>query len=494
MRSMMTTKIYLTITVLLYVFGIIILTIIGKKKKQSIESFSIGTKQVSPVVVGLSLAVGMTSAATFVINPGLVYLYGLAGFLGYGVAAPLGIFLALIVMSKSFLRFGEQTKVLTVPQWIGERYSSKFFTIFFALISFLQITFAVLIAVGITIVLANSFQVSYEIVLLLILLFSVSYLFFGGGVNVLLFSNTLQAIFMIVTAILFLISGPLLLGLNPATLFAELNKLDTNLVSITNPNSLLFRDFFEVFIANFLVGIAIICQPHIISKALYLKSEKDLNKYLLTVVIVGTLFFFVLFTGLYARVALNGELLKPDQAISRYINSVFPPYLLAIVTLGILSAGFSTLDNIFVALSSIFSVNILQELLKKFKADLKEDNLRQILLISSKVFLIVLAVIIYFLSIDQIYHPNLSVAIFAQNGVYGLFVTTFWPILLGLFKTDLKKIFIFLASLIALLVHFGFYYFQVTHYHNNPGVTAAFALIFSGIFVLTTLIMQRLKK
>lgn len=487
-------NIYLIITVLVYVIGIIILTILGKKKKQSIESFSIGSKTVSPIVVGLSLAVGMTSAATFVINPGLIYLYGLSGFLGYGIAAPLGIYLALIVMSKSFLKFGEQTKVLTVPQWIGERYQNKFFTVFYALISLLQITFAVLIAVGITIVLANSFNVSYEIVLFLVLLFSVTYLFFGGGVNVLLFSNAFQSFFMIVTAILFLISGPVFLGLNPVKLFDELRNLNPNLVSLVNPESLLFRDLFEVFVANFLVGIAIICQPHIISKALYLKSEKDLNKYLVTVIIAGTLFFFVLYTGLYARVAFGNELLKPDQAISKYINFVFPPFLLAIVTLGILSAGFSTLDNILVSLSSIFSVNILKEILTKVKPQFDEEKLRNILLISSKLFLIVLAIIIYFFSINQIYNPNLSVAIFAQNGVYGLFVTTFWPILLGLFKSRISKYSVFAASLIAFLTHFGFYYLEITKYHNNPGVTAAFALIFSGMFVLLVLIISKVRK
>jgi Na+/proline symporter len=490
----MTTKIYLIITVLIYVFGIILLTLIGNKKKQSIESYSIGSKEVNPIFVGLSLAVGMTSAATFVINPGLVYLYGFSGFLGYGIAAPLGIFLALIVMSKSFLRFGEQTKVLTVPQWIGERYQSKFFTLFFTIVSFLQITFAVLIAVGITIVLAKSFNASYEIVLILVLLFSVGYLFLGGGVNVLLLSNTLQSIFMIITAVLFLISGPVLLGLNPIQLFSRLKEIDPMLVTVSNPKSLLFRDFFEVFIANFLVGIAIICQPHIISKALYLKSEKDLNKYLVTVVVIGTLFFMVLFTGLYTRVALVGDLLKPDQAIATYINAVFPPFLLAIVTLGILSAGFSTPDNILVVLSSIFSVNIVKEIILRAKPNYDENKLKQFLLISSKIFLFILAAIIYFLSIDQIKNPNLSVAIFAQNGVYGLFVTNFWPILLGLFKSNLKRIYIFIASLIALLVHFGFYYLEITKYHNNPGVTASFALIISGIFVLISLILSRGKK
>lgn len=487
-------NVYILITVLIYIVGIIILTIIGKKKKQSIESYSIGSKTVSPIVVGLSLAVGMTSAATFVINPGLVYLYGISGFIGYGIAAPLGIYLALIVMSRSFLRIGEQTKVLTVPQWIGERYQNKFFTVFYALISLLQITFAVLIAVGITIVLANSFNVSYELILFLVLLFSVAYLFFGGGVNVLLFSNAFQAGFMIITAILFLSSGPVFRDLNPVKLFDELKNIDPNLIGMVNPNSLLFRDFFEVFVANFVVGIAIICQPHIISKALYLKSEKDLNKYLITVIIVGTLFFFVLYTGLYARVALDGDILKPDQAISKYINTIFPPFLLAIVTLGILSAGFSTLDNILVALSSIFSVNILKEILLKIKPEINEDKLKNILLIASKLFLVVLAVAIYFLSLDQIYHPNLSVAIFAQNGVYGLFVTTFWPILLGLFKVRISKYAIFIASLIALFTHFGFYYLEVTKYHNNPGVTATFALIFSGVFILVSIIYSRVKK
>lgn len=490
----MNSKIYLIGIIIFYVIGIIFLTYLSKRKKQTIESFSIGTKTASPIMVGLSLAVGMTSAATFVINPGLIYLYGISGFLAYGISAPLGIFLALILMSKKFFQIGENTKVLTVPHWIGERYKNKFFTIFFALISFLQITFAVLIAVGITIVLSKSFEIKPEYVLIGVLIFSIGYLMVGGGVNVLLLSNTFQAIIMIFTAILFLISGPVFLGLTPLKLFEKLSQIDPNLTFITNPNSLLFRDIFEVFVANFLVGMAIICQPHIISKALYLKSEKDLNKYLWTVVIAGSLFFFVLFTGLYARAGLQGELLKPDQAIAVYINNFFSPVLLAIITLGILSAGFSTLDNIFIALSTIFSVNVVSEIIQKFNRNVSEEKFKKQLLVLTKIFLVVLGVVIYYFSVQQIYHPNLSVALFAQNGVYGLFVTTFWPILLGLFKKEPKPVLVFVSSLIALMTHFGFYYFEITPYHNNPGVTAAFALIFSGALVLIYLIFERIRK
>ena len=64
------------------------------------SDFAIGSRSVPPVFIGLSLAANMTSVATFVINPGLVHAYGWAGVMGYGIAAPLGIFLGLVVMTK----------------------------------------------------------------------------------------------------------------------------------------------------------------------------------------------------------------------------------------------------------------------------------------------------------------------------------------------------------------------------------------------------------
>ena len=36
------------------------------------------------------------------------------------------------------------------------------------------------------------------------------------------------------------------------------------------------------------IGVAIIMQPHIISKSLYLRSERDVNTYLATAMVAGT--------------------------------------------------------------------------------------------------------------------------------------------------------------------------------------------------------------
>lgn len=489
----MSSNVYPWLAVGFYALGIIILAVLGRRHKQTIENFAIGTRSSNPVFIGISLAANMTSAATFVINPGLVYLYGISGFLGYAIAAPLGIFLGLTLMSKRFRRIGGEQQALTVPQWIGERYGDRRLTLFFAVLSFLQITFIVLIVVGLTIVLGRTLSLDFPLVLAVLLVFTIGYIMMGGA-SIHILTNSFQGVIMALVAILLLVSAPVFAKVSLTDIFQKLRNIDPWLLKPTNPGSLLFRDYFEVFVANFLVGVAIICQPHILSKSLYLRSEKDTNKYLLTYVLMGTLFFFVLFTGLYARALLPGDLLPPDQSMAAYINYVFPKPVLALVTLGILAASFSTLEGLFIALSSIFSVDVFKNLTKHFStANPDSEETNRIILRATRLFLVILGIITYFLSLNQIYHPSLSVAIFAQNGVYGLFVATFWPIFLGLFFPRVPKYIPLGAAIIGLLVHFGVYYFKITHYHNNPGVAAAFALILSAIFVSIMLAREKLR-
>ncbi|NJN64095.1 MAG: hypothetical protein HC882_03930 [Acidobacteria bacterium] len=67
----------------------------------------------------------MTSTATLVINPGIVYAYGISAFLGYGVAAALGLTIGIVVLSKGFRRYGVKSGALTLPAWIADRYGSR---------------------------------------------------------------------------------------------------------------------------------------------------------------------------------------------------------------------------------------------------------------------------------------------------------------------------------------------------------------------------------
>jgi sodium/pantothenate symporter len=146
------------------------------------------------------------------------------------------------------------------------------------------------------------------------------------------------------------------------------------------------------------------------------------------------------------------------------------------VVLGLLAAGFSTMEGILVALSSIFANDFVRNVLPAARRQLRRGRGRRC---AGRAFpRRAGARDDLWLSWRQIADPSLSVAIFAQNGVYGLFAATFVPILFGIFRGRDKR-WVFAASVTALLVHFGMYYGEVTMYHNNPAVPAALALLSS---------------
>ena len=96
----MTPEIFKYLLCFAYVVIIYWLSWIGMRRTKDIRGFSIGNKDMSPVLIGITLAASVASTATFVINPGFVYVHGLSAFLHYGIAASAGIACALLVWQK----------------------------------------------------------------------------------------------------------------------------------------------------------------------------------------------------------------------------------------------------------------------------------------------------------------------------------------------------------------------------------------------------------
>jgi SSS family solute:Na+ symporter/sodium/pantothenate symporter len=391
----------------------------------------------------------------------------------------LGILISLITVTKIFRKIGDQHAALTLPHWIGKRFDSNGLQRFFAIISFLLITFIVMIAVGATQVLSKSLDLNPVMVMIVYLVLVFGYILAGGAVAHTM-TNSFQGIIMIVATFVMLGTALPYLSDGFDGLLGSLAAIDPVLAEPINTKSLLFRDYFEVFFSNFMVGIAVVMQPHIMSKALFLRSERDVNVYLITAGIVATLFFMLIGMGLIARIALSGmDLVRPDQAIATFLQTdVFNGWTRAIVVLGILCSSISTLEGLLLSISSITSNDIALYFLRKKEA-FQESEIKAKALRIGKIGLIATGVVSFFLSLHQFYNPNLSVAIFAQNGVYGLFSATFVPVLFGSFFNDVKARTIWAASVSALVVHFGMYYLEITMYHNNPGVTVTFALLTS---------------
>lgn len=486
------------ILILLYATVILVLVIRGAQRTKSLDDYALGSVAFHPIMVGLSLAASMTSAATFIINPGFIALYGMSGVLSMAVFLPLALYISLILLTRAFRRHGHAVKAITLAQWIGTRYGNNGFALYFAFLGLLLLTFIVLIAVGMTKVLSSALGADEIVVLGAMIIFIFGYMMFGGA-NSMVYTNAIQAGLMIVVALIMLGSGYDHFKEGISGFYAKLNAIDPLLTSWKNPSSPLFRDVFEIGVCAMIVGLAIVCQPHIITRSLLLREERQVKTFLTTTILVQILFFSVVFTGLYARLTFpdltaNGTPLKMDGIIPAYVVTEFPVWVGLIVIMGLLSAGLSTMENLIQSLSTTITRDILISLSGQrpfWSSYLTSVGLNRIVIGA-------LGCGAFFLSRDQILNPTLSVGIFAQNGVYAYFSAAFIPVLAGIFLRQVHILVPVLASIAALVTHGAVYYGELTPYTTgavrNPAVAAALAIITATITGLITYLITRNKK
>ena len=113
----------------------------------------------------------------------------------------------------------------------------------------------------------------------------------------------------------------------------------------------------------------------------------------------------------------------------------------------------STLEGLIQSVSTTITSDIIQPLFgRKIKSEKTYITI-------NKICIALLAIITFFVSLEQLMHPKLSVALLAQNGVYAYFSAAFIPVIFGIFlkNTNIKAP--LLASITAIVVHFSIYYF-----------------------------------
>ncbi len=451
------------------------------RRTRTLATYAVGDRSIPATVVGLSLAAQLTSVATFVVNPGLVYAFGFSALFGYGIAAGTGIMLGLTVLSKRFRRHGARVQALTVPQWIGTRYQSPVLRVLFAILSLGLVTFATLIIVALAVVFARILALSPATVVIGLMAVVVTGVMVGGATGH-AWTNAVQASIMLVVALVMIARGAPLAG----DAVARLAAIDPNLTGAVNPASPYFRTYFEVFACNFVVGLAIVCQPHVMSKALYVRDEREVGRYLATAIACGVVFMSVLVTGVWARLTL----VQPstiDRAIPAWIAMSFPAGVQVLIAIGLLCAGLSTLEGILLALSATFSADFYPMLTRRpsDKAALR----------FGRVGLALVAAVTMVLAIWQLDHPTGgTVAIFAQYGVYLLFSASFLPLACGMFVPRAGRSLVAAGIAATVAGYAGIALFRLTPLHNNPAFLATVGITLGWAVVLAGLIVSRFRR
>jgi len=463
-----------------YLVATAALAIRGMMKTKDLEGFALGKRDMGPAMVGVALAAAVASSATFVINPGFVYANGLSALLHFGVAASAGVSLGLIVMSKGFRRHGTATRALTLPHWIGARYKSPGLRTYFAILNLiLAITFVVLIIKGSALVMQFTLGMDYVPAVTLIVGFVFSYILIGGTYAH-VYTNTLQGLMMIIVAVALIGSGLHLLGDGFSAFGDELAAQDPSLLHAFREGSGLFESGWDVLVCPFIIGFALVCQPHILTKSLYLKTDRDVNTYLLVSVLVGTVFAAILVVGLWARVELP-ELASQDAVVSVYIQHAFSDGFAVFISVALLAAGMSTMDGILVGASAIAGNDLfLGALGDKLMGHLPQEERERRALAASRWVLVAIGVIAFIIAID----PPELVGLFGQMGIYGLVAASLAPLVLGIFIKDIHRLDATLAAVIGPLVHFAHYGIVVMDGGAiNPAVTSTEGIVASLVIL-----------
>jgi sodium/pantothenate symporter len=470
----MTPEIFKYMLTGLFVFLTFFLSYIGMKKTKDMKGYAIGNKDMNPYLIGITMAASIASTATFVINPGFVYVHGLSAYVHYGVAASAGVLAAFLLLTKGFRNIGDAAGSLTIPDWIYHRYGNRGLSLFFAGINLLSITFVVLILVGCSILMATTFGIDQKTALTITLLFVFGYVLMGGTYAH-AYTNTFQGIMMLGIAVFLFVHG---LKYFDGGFFNALEGVSANYAKVFNPESPLYYNFFSVFVAGFLITFALMLQPHILTKVLYIKEDKDVNKFIGTTVVVGLCFALILFIGFFAK--LKGlDIARQDAVVVHYITSEFGAsgwgqYFLTFVSISLLAAGMSTLDGILVSLSAMV-VNDIYAPLSKGKMDPKKG------LWLSRIVLVLVGLFSYALA----WNPPKLVGLFAQKGVYGLAAASLVPILFGvLYKKGLPLWVVTTAAMIGLFGHLIMNLFLGV---ANPAVSSSYAILMSLGFTVVSL-------
>ena len=457
----------------------------GFRKTTGFGSFALGNRAMHPLVVGITLAASVSSAATFIINPGFVYVDGFGAFFHMSIAVGVGFIVMLSILSFRFRQIGADSGALTIPDWIGKRYKSKGFALYFSILNLLSFAFVVLLVGGISIVMQSLLGISNQLALSITLVFVTGYVFIGGTYAHVL-TNMLQGSLMIFVTVLVVGSCVWLAMQQPGSTVDALRAVDPNLVAAVNTEGNLFNSFYSIYIAGFVVGAIVVCQPHILTKALYVKDDRDVRYYLIVFTVVFFLFQMLGLVGFFTHLTVPPEALvdaasgqfRQDLVMTEYLKAMFPPWVFTVVSVVLLAAAMSTLDGLLVSMSTITANDLVLNLAERRQHHSEEQQMAFALKVSH-IVLVVIAVAAFLINLQ----PPRLLGIFGQTGVYGLTAAAAPPLLLGVLFNRVPVVLVWVGSAAALLIHFGLFFKGAalfptsTFTFANPGVTASLATL-----------------
>jgi len=482
---------FLILILLLSYFVILILISNWTSKNDSNQDFFKAGKQSPWYIVAFGMIGASLSGVTFISVPGWVQASQFGYFqvvLGYMV----GYFIVAFILLPVYYKLN----LTSIYEYLFHRFgliTHKTGAFFFLLSRVLGAAFRLyLVAIVLQQFIFDKWNVPFEITVIISILLIWIYTF-RGGIKTIVWTDTLQTLFMITAVILSIhfITDSLDWTFSEFLVSEELKAYST----IFNTDSILEKGY---FLKSFFGGVFItICMTGLdqdmMQKNLSCKSLKDAQKNMLSFSIVLTLvtFLFLLLGALlfiYAKKnnieipLLNGQpktdLLFPEIAL----NSGLGITLGITFILGLIAAAYSSADSALTSLTTSFCIDILD---MKGKSEKKKKSIRKRTHIGMSLLLIIVIISFKYILNSNVIDSLLTVAGYTYGPLLGLFS-------FGIFTNyKIKDKFVWIVALSSVTIVFMFG--KIPAYELGGYVIGYELLPLNGLLTFIGLILIRRK-
>ena len=417
----------LILTLLLgYFLVLIIISYITGKNDSNVDFFKAG-KQSPWYLVAFGMIGASLSGVTFISVPGWVDASQFSYF-----QVVLGYMVGYVVVAFVLLPVYYKLNLTSIYEYLFQRFgfvSHKTGAFFFFVSRVLGAAFRLyLVAIVLQQFVFNEWNVPFEITVIISILLIWIYTF-KGGIKTIVWTDTLQTVFMITAVVLsiYFITDSLGWSFKEFLDSDELKSYSTifNTDSIIEKNYFLKSFFGGLFITICMTGL----DQDMMQKNLTCKSLKDAQKNMLSfsVVLTFVTFLFMLLGALlfiYAKQnniaipLLDGkpktDLLFPEIAL----NSGLGITLGVTFILGLIAAAYSSADSALTSLTTSFCVDILD---MKDKSEEQQKSIRKKTHIGMSVLLVVVIIAFKYILNTNVINSLLTVAGYTYGPLLGLF-------------------------------------------------------------------------
>lgn len=389
------------LTLLIVFFAVMVAVgLYSRKHATSVDGFVLGGRSVGPWLTAFAYGTSYFSAVVFVGYAGQFgWKYGLSStWIGIGNAL-IGSLLAWVVLGRRTKVMSQHLKSKTMPDFFGERYSSKALKIAASAIVFIfLVPYTASIYNGLSRLFGMAFNIPYTYCVIAMAVFTGVYVILGGYMATAI-NDFIQGIIMligIVAVIAAVLSGQG--GFLEA--IRKMAEIPSDVpVTLGQPGA--FTSFFGPDPLN-LLGVVILTSlgtwglPQMIGKFYAIKDEKAIN----TGTVISTLFACVVaggsyFLGGFGRL-FDGSAIYDEggnvvfDSIVPHMLSTLPDILIGVVVVLVLSASMSTLASLVLTSSSTLTLDFLKDNVMKNMSEKKQVRTMQVLI----VFFIAVSVVI----------------------------------------------------------------------------------------------------